>query len=74
MYIRYNNMHLNTCTCALSHGRLNITHDFGPHWRLPGTKIPYICIEAATVAWYMGIYLGVGAYPRHYSILITILI
>jgi hypothetical protein len=22
---------------------------FGPHWRLPGIKIPYVCIEAATV-------------------------
>ena len=33
-----------------AHGRLNITHDLGPHGRLPGIKIPYICIEAATVA------------------------
>ena len=32
-----------------THGRLNITRDFGPHGRLPGIKIPYICIEAATV-------------------------
>ena len=31
-------------------GHLNITHDFGPHGRLPGIKIPYVCIEAATVA------------------------
>ena len=33
-----------------AHGRLNITRDFGPHGRLPGIKIPYVCIEAATVA------------------------
>jgi hypothetical protein len=32
-----------------THGRLNITHDFGPHGRLPGIKIPYVCIEAAIV-------------------------
>ena len=28
---------------------INITRDFGPHGRLPGIKIPYVCIEAATV-------------------------
>ena len=33
-----------------AHGRLNIIHDFGPHGCLPGIKIPYVCIEAATVA------------------------
>ena len=33
-----------------THGHLNITRNFGPHGRLPGIKIPYICIEAATVA------------------------
>ena len=31
-------------------GRLNITRNFGPHRRIPGIKIPYVCIEAATVA------------------------
>ena len=30
-------------------GRLNITRDFGPHGCLPGFKIPYVCIEAATL-------------------------
>ena len=33
-----------------AHGRLNITRDFGLHGCLPGIKIPYVCIEAATVA------------------------
>ena len=33
-----------------AHGCLNITRDFGPHGRLPGIKLPYFCIEAATVA------------------------
>ena len=33
-----------------AHGRLNITRDFGPHGRLPGIKIPYVYIEAATAA------------------------
>ena len=33
-----------------AHGRLNITHNFGPHGRSPRIKIPYVCIEAATVA------------------------
>ena len=33
-----------------THGRLNITHYFGPHGCLPKIKILYICIEAATVA------------------------
>ena len=33
-----------------AHGRLNITHDFGLHGRLPRIKISYVCIEAATVA------------------------
>ena len=28
-----------------THGRLNIIRDFDPHGRLPGTKIPYVCIE-----------------------------
>jgi hypothetical protein len=32
-----------------AHRSLNITRDFGPHGRLPRIKIPYICIEAATV-------------------------
>ena len=31
------------------HGCLNIIRDFGPHGRLPGIKIPYVCIEAATL-------------------------
>ena len=42
-----------TCTVVSrvsAHGCLNITRDFGPHGRLPGIKIPYVCIEAATVA------------------------
>ena len=43
-----------TCTCTVVswvsvHGPLNITRDFGPHERLPGIKISYICIEAATL-------------------------
>ena len=33
-----------------AHGRLSITHDFGPHGRLPGIKIPHVCIETAIVA------------------------
>ena len=33
-----------------AHGRLNITCDFGLDGHLPGIKIPYVCIEAATVA------------------------
>ena len=33
-----------------AHGCLNMTHDFGLHGRLPGIKIPYVCIEAAIVA------------------------
>ena len=33
-----------------AHGRLNIPRNFGPHGRLPGIKLPYVCIEAATVA------------------------
>ena len=34
-----------------AHGHINIlTCDFGLHGRLPGIKIPYVCIEAATVA------------------------
>ena len=28
---------------------LNTTCDFGPHGHLPGIKILYVCIEAATV-------------------------
>ena len=42
----------NTVVSQVSaHGRLNITHDFAPHGRLVlGMNIPYICIEAATVA------------------------
>ena len=31
-------------------GCLNITRDFVLHGRLPGIKLPYICIEAAIVA------------------------
>ena len=27
-----------------AHGRLNITHDFGPHRHLPGIKISYILL------------------------------
>ena len=33
-----------------AHGYLNTTRDFGPHGCLSGIKIPYVCIEAATVA------------------------
>ena len=33
-----------------AHWCLNITRDFGPHGRLPRIKVPYVCIEAATVA------------------------
>ena len=33
-----------------AHGCLNIIHDFGLYGHLPGIKIPYVCIEAATVA------------------------
>ena len=35
-----------------AHGHLNIhvTHDFGQRGRLPGIKIPYVCIEGATLA------------------------
>ena len=32
-----------------AHEHLNITHEFGPHGHLPGIKIPYVCIEAATL-------------------------
>ena len=31
-----------------AHERLNVTRDFGPHGCLPGIKILYVCIEAAT--------------------------
>ena len=44
-----------------AHGYFSVTRDFGLHGRLPGIKIPYICIEAATMAQYMGTYPGVGA-------------
>ena len=43
----YNNITIVSRVSA--HGHLNITRDFGPHGRLPGIKIPYVCIEAATV-------------------------
>ena len=32
------------------HGHLYIIRNFGLHGRLPGIKIPYVCIEAATLA------------------------
>ena len=32
------------------HGCLNKFRNFGPHGYLPGIKIPYACIKAATVA------------------------
>ena len=32
-----------------THGHLNIARDFGLHRRLPGIKIPYVFMEAATV-------------------------
>ena len=35
---------------AHGHLHVNITRDFGPHGRLPGNKIPCVCIEAATMA------------------------
>ena len=35
---------------AHAYGYLNVTHYFGLHGCLPGIKIPYICIEVATVA------------------------
>ena len=44
-----------------THGHLNITHNFGPHGRLPGIKIPYVCIEAATVAPWNAVH---GCLPR----------
>ena len=50
-----------------AHGRLNVIRDSGLHGHLLGIKMPYICIEAATL-WYMGAYPGVCAYPGHYSI------
>ena len=38
------------CSVPVSaHGCLNITRDFGPHGHLSRIKIPYVCIEAATV-------------------------
>ena len=48
-----------------AHGRLSIIRDFGPH----GIKIPYVYIEAATVApmRYMGTFPRVGTCPGHYS-------
>ena len=45
-------MHPRTCTVVSqvsTYGHLSITCNFGPHGRLPGIKIPYVCIEAATV-------------------------
>ena len=66
-------MHVYTVVSWISaHGRLNITHNFDPHGCLRGTKIPYVCIEAVTVALemsYMGAYPGVGACPGHYMVL-----
>ena len=53
-----------------THGRLNITRYFGLHGHLPGIKIPYVCMEAATATLeirYMGAYPGVGACPGHYG-------
>ena len=47
-------------------GRLNITCNFGPHGHLPGIKIPYVCIEAATGPLKCGTW-GVGTCPGHYD-------
>ena len=55
-----------------THGRLNMTHDFGPHGRLPGIKIQYVCIEAATVTPWNAVHAGVGACPGHYGTCISI--
>ena len=44
-----------------THGRLIITHNFGPHGCLPGIKIAYICIETATVAPWNAVH---GRLPR----------
>ena len=51
-----------------------VLSDFGPHGHLPGIKIPYVCIEAATVLEmrYIGTCLGVGACPGHYGIILMI--
>ena len=32
-----------------AHGSFNMNRNFGLHGCLPGIKIPYVCIEAATV-------------------------
>ena len=50
LYIHLIMMHITVVSRVSAHGRLNITRDFGPHGHLPGIKIPYVCIEAATVA------------------------
>ena len=45
-----NSICMNVLSWVSAHGRLNITRNFDPHGHLPRIKIPYICIEAATVA------------------------
>lgn len=43
--------HITVVSRVSTYGHFNVTRDFGPHaygW-LPGIKIPYVCIEAATV-------------------------
>ena len=42
--------HITVVSRVSAHGRLSITSDFGPYGYLPGIKIPYVCIETATVA------------------------
>ena len=40
---------LTVVSLVSAHGHLNISRDFGPHGCLPGIKIRYVFIEAATV-------------------------
>ena len=50
MIIALNNIRKCTVVSRVSaHRCLNITSNFGPHGHLPGIKIPYVCIEVATV-------------------------
>ena len=58
IYVRYMPSHR---LRRLDKPLLKLKSWFGPYGCLPGIKIPYICIEAATMAQYMGTYPGVGA-------------
>ena len=70
-HIGIHNMHVSLVSRVSAHGHLNITHDFGPHGRLPWIKIPYVCIEVATVAPWNAVH---GHLPGHYGMYFDILL